>query len=201
MEKFKKIEAGIQGVIIIEPRVYEDTRGFFMESYNRKDFKSLGIEEEFLQDNHSKSHRGVLRGLHFQKNFPQGKLVRVTRGAVLDIVVDLRSGSKTFGRYVSIEINDKNKRMLYIPKGLAHGFLTLEDDTEFQYKCTNYYNPLDEGGIIWNDKTLNIDWKLDEYKIDIDEIELSIKDKSHGTFKEYISESNYKKKEGEEDRD
>ena len=182
----KKIETGIKDLVIIEPRIFEDSRGFFMESYNYNTFKELGIDNVFVQDNHSKSSKGVLRGLHFQKDeYAQAKLVYVLRGAVLDITVDLRETSETFGKYVAVELNDKNKRMLLIPRGFAHGFLTLEDDTEFIYKCDNFYNPKSEVGIIWNDTDLNIDWNLDKYNIKEKELIISEKDKKNITFKEY----------------
>ena len=176
----------IKGLFIIEPQIFEDGRGFFLESYNYNTFKEIGIENIFVQDNHSKSLKGVLRGLHFQKEeYSQAKLVRVLKGAVLDIVVDLRKNSETFGKYVAVELNEKNKKMLFIPKGFAHGFLTLEDDTEFVYKCDNFYNPKSEVGIIWNDIDLNIDWNLDKYNIKEKELIISEKDKKNITFKEY----------------
>ena len=186
MIEIKKIETGIKDLVIIEPRIFEDSRGFFMESYNYNTFKELGIDNVFVQDNISKSSKGVLRGLHFQKGeYAQAKLVYVLRGAVLDITVDLRETSETFGKYVVVELNDKNKRMLFIPRGFAHGFLTLEDDTEFIYKCDNFYNPKSEVGIIWNDTDLNIDWNLDKYNIKEEELIISEKDKKNITFKGY----------------
>ena len=157
-----------------------------MESYNYNTFKELGIENIFVQDNHSKSSKGVLRGLHFQKEeYSQAKLISILKGSVLDIVVDLRKDSETFGRYKAVELNDKNKRMLFIPRGFAHGFLTLEDNTEFFYKCDNFYNPKSEGGLIWNDIDLNIDWNLEKYNIKEEELIISEKDKKNITFKEY----------------
>ena len=182
----KGIETKIKNLLLIEPKVFEDSRGFFMESYNYNTFKELGINNIFVQDNISKSSKGVLRGLHFQKDeHAQAKLVYVLRGAVLDITVDLREDNETFGRYEAVELNDKNKRMLFIPRGFAHGFLTLEDDTEFVYKCDNFYNPKSEVGIIWNDIDLNIDWNLDKYNIKEEELIISEKDKKNITFKEY----------------
>ena len=182
----KSIETKIKNLLLIEPKVFEDSRGFFMESYNCNIFKELGIDNIFVQDNISKSSKGVLRGLHFQKDeYAQAKLVYVLRGAVLDITVDLRETSETFGKYVAVELNDKNKQMLLIPRGFAHGFLTLEDDTEFIYKCDNFYNPKSEVGIIWNDTDLNIDWNLDKYNIKEEELIISKKDKKNITFKEY----------------
>lgn len=182
----KSTETKIKNLLLIEPKVFKDSRGFFMESYNYNTFKELGIDNIFVQDNISKSSKGVLRGLHFQRDeYAQAKLVYVLRGAVLDITVDLRETSETFGKYVVVELNDKNKRMLFIPRGFAHGFLTLEDDTEFIYKCDNFYNPKSEVGIIWNDIDLNIDWNLDKYNIKEKELIISEKDKKNITFKEY----------------
>ncbi|ATV36027.1 dTDP-4-dehydrorhamnose 3,5-epimerase [Fusobacterium pseudoperiodonticum] len=182
----KTIETKIKNLLLIEPKVFEDSRGFFMEIYNYNTFKELGIDNIFVQDNISKSSKGVLRGLHFQKDeYAQAKLVYVLRGAVLDITVDLRENSEAFGKYVAVELNDKNKRMLFIPRGFAHGFLTLEDDTEFIYKCDNFYNPKSEVGIIWNDADLNIDWNLDKYNIKEEELVISEKDKKNITFEKY----------------
>ena len=180
------IETKIKNLLLIEPKIFEDSRGFFMESYNYNTFKELGIENIFVQDNHSKSLKGVLRGLHFQKDeYAQTKLVYVLRGAVLDVTVDLRKNSETFGKYEAVELNEKNKKMLFIPKGFAHGFLTLEDDTEFVYKCDNFYNPKSEVGLIWNDLDLNIDWNLKKYNMKEEELIISEKDKKNITFKEY----------------
>ena len=182
----KSTETKIKNLLLIEPKIFEDSRGFFMESYNYNTFKELGIDNIFVQDNISKSSKAVLRGLHFQKDeYAQAKLVYVLRGAVLDITVDLRETSETFGKYVAVELNDKNKRILLIPRGFAHGFLTLEDDTEFIYKCDNFYNPKSEVGIIWNDTDLNIEWNLDKYNIKEEELIISEKDKKNITFKEY----------------
>ena len=176
----------IKGLFIIEPQIFEDGRGFFLESYNYNTFKEIGIENIFVQDNHSKSLKGVLRGLHFQKEeYSQAKLVRVLKGAVLDIVVDLRKNSETFGKYIAIELSEKNRKMLFIPKKVAHGFLTLEDNTEIFYKCDNFYYPQSEAGIIWNDSDLNIDWNLKKYNIDENELIISEKDKKNISFKEY----------------
>ncbi|MGO5428256.1 dTDP-4-dehydrorhamnose 3,5-epimerase, partial [Fusobacterium mortiferum] len=183
MSKFKRIETGIEGLCIIEPTVFGDNRGFFLESYSKKEFEEIGITEEFVQDNHSKSKKGVLRGLHFQTKHSQGKLVRVIKGSVYDIAVDIRKGSKTYGQWYGIELGAENKKMLYLPKGFAHGFVTLEDETEFQYKCTDIYAPQYDSGIMYDDKDLNIDWKLEEYGIT--ELTLSEKDKKHQSFKKY----------------
>ena len=185
MSKFKKIETGIEGLVIIEPTVFGDNRGFFMESYSKKDFEEIGLNMEFVQDNHSKSKRGVLRGLHFQSKHTQGKLVRVIKGKVWDVGVDLRKGSKTYGKWHGVLLTEENKKMFYVPEGFAHGFITLEDGTEFQYKCTDYYAPEYDSGIIWNDEELNIDWQLEKYGISLDELSLSEKDKKQQTFEEF----------------
>ncbi len=186
MSKFKRVETGIKDLIVIEPTVFGDNRGFFMESYSKKDFFEIGIEAEFVQDNHSKSKKGVLRGLHFQTKHAQGKLVRVTVGAVLDVAVDLRKDSSTFGRYFLVELTADNKKMFYIPPGFAHGFLTLEDNTEFQYKCTDYYAPEFDSGVLWNDSDIAIDWNFEKYGLSVDEILLSDKDRKQQMLKEFI---------------
>ncbi len=162
MGKFKKKETGIEGLYVIEPTVFEDNRGFFMETYNKKDFKEIGIDTEFVQDNQSKSIKGVLRGLHFQKEFPQAKLVRVIKGEVYDVAVDLRKDSKTYGKYYGVTLTEKNRLQFFIPRGFAHGFLVLSEEAEFTYKCDDLYHPNDEGGIIWNDKKINIQWPLEK---------------------------------------
>ncbi|UUV17141.1 dTDP-4-dehydrorhamnose 3,5-epimerase [Fusobacteria bacterium ZRK30] len=187
MNKFKKIKTGIDELIIIEPTIFGDDRGFFLESYSKRDFEALGISDEFVQYNHSKSKKGVLRGLHFQTKNPQGKLVRVISGAVLDVGVDLRHGSKTFGQWYKVLLSAENKKMYYIPKGFAHGFLTLEDDTEFQYKCTDYYTPEFDSGILWNDEDININWDFEKYNIDESELLLSEKDKVQQSLKEFLN--------------
>lgn len=155
------IETKIKGLLIIKPKVFADTRGYFFESYNEDVFKQNGIHVHFVQDNQSLSNAGVLRGLHFQAPpHDQGKLVRVINGAVLDIAVDIRKNSATYGQHVAIELNEENKTMFYIPSGFAHGFLTLRDNTIFSYKCTNLYNKASEGCILWNDRDLNINWNI-----------------------------------------
>lgn len=184
MKKFTKIETDINDLVIIKPNIFQDDRGFFFESYNKRDFFEIGITDEFVQDNHSKSQKGVLRGLHFQKENSQGKLIRVIKGKIYDIAVDLRKNSKTFGKYFGVELSEENKLMLYIPKNFAHGFLTIENNTEVLYKTTDYYNPKDEYGILWNDKDLNIDWKFEENNIKEKELILSEKDKKQKSFKE-----------------
>lgn len=164
MEKIRKIETGIEGLYELEPTVFEDNRGFFMETYNKKDFEEIGIDYEFVQDNHSKSTKGVLRGLHFQKEFPQAKLVRVIKGEVYDVAVDLREGSKTFGKYHGAFLSEQNKRQFMVPRGFAHGFLVVSDEAEFVYKCDDFYHPGDEGGIIWDDENIGIEWPLDRIR-------------------------------------
>ncbi len=168
----------IEGVLIIKPKVFGDNRGFFMETYNENDFKAQGLNYVFVQDNHSKSTKGVLRGLHFQKKHPQTKLVRVIRGEVFDVAVDLRKGSKTYGKWVGEVLSEDNKKMLLIPKGFAHGFVVLSDEAEFVYKCDDVYHPEDEGGIAYNDSEIGIDWPIK------DNLLLSEKDKKHPTLKE-----------------
>lgn len=162
MGKFKFIETSIEDVFIIEPTVFGDERGYFMETYHQGEFKEAGLDMEFVQDNQSRSVRGVLRGLHFQHTQPQGKLVRVIKGEVFDVAVDLRENSKTYGQYESVVLSEENKKQFYVPEGFAHGFLVLSDVAEFTYKCTAFYNPVDEGGIMWNDPDINIEWPLEE---------------------------------------
>jgi len=154
------IPTAIEGVTIIEPRVHGDDRGFFMESWNADAFRNAGMDLQFVQDNHSRSSRGVLRGLHYQQPGPQGKLVRVTSGAVFDVAVDLRRASPTFGSWIGVELSAANKRMLYVPEGMAHGFLCLEDGTDFLYKCTSSYAPANEHSLLWNDPAIGIEWPL-----------------------------------------
>ncbi|MGL4861784.1 MAG: dTDP-4-dehydrorhamnose 3,5-epimerase [Cetobacterium sp.] len=186
MSKFKRVETGIKDLIVIEPTVFGDNRGFFMESYSKKDFSEIGMDVEFVQDNHSKSKKGVLRGLHFQTQHVQGKLVRVTAGSVLDVAVDLRKDSPTFGKHYLVELTADNKKMFYIPPGFAHGFLTLEDNTEFQYKCTDYYAPEFDSGVLWNDSDIGIDWNFEKYELSTEEILLSDKDRQQQTLKEFV---------------
>ena len=162
MEKYEKIETGIEGLYVIKPTVHGDDRGFFMESYTKNDFEKLGITQEFVQDNHSKSTKGVLRGMHYQINYPQTKLVRVVRGAVYDAVVDLRKNSKTYGKYYGVELSEDNHLEFLVPKGFAHGFLVLSDEAEFLYKVDDFYHPGDEGGLPYNDEYVGIDWPLDK---------------------------------------
>jgi len=155
------IETKIKDLLIINPKVFGDARGYFFESYNEADFKEHGINVKFIQDNQSLSNTGVLRGLHFQAPpYDQGKLVRVITGAVLDVAVDIRKNSPTYGEHIAIELSAENKTMFYIPPGFAHGFLTLQDNTIFSYKCTNLYNKASEGTVLWNDTNLNINWNI-----------------------------------------
>jgi dTDP-4-dehydrorhamnose 3,5-epimerase len=187
MANFNFVKGEIEGVYVITPACFEDDRGFFMETYNKQEFEDNGLSVEFVQDNHSKSGKGVLRGLHFQYNKPQGKLVRVISGKIYDVAVDLRKSSKTYGEYVSVILSDENKKQFYIPPGFAHGFLALSDEVEFLYKCTDFYDGGDEGGIIWNDEDINIDWPLDE--IGEENIILSPKDVNWKSLKD--TETNF----------
>lgn len=162
MSKITVTRCDIEGLCIIEPKVFYDDRGYFVETYNQNDFKEEGLDMVFVQDNQSMSVRGVLRGLHFQKEYPQGKLVRVLRGKVFDVAVDLRKTSETYGQWSGVELSDENKKQFYIPEGFAHGFLVLSDEVEFAYKCTDFYHPGDEGGIAWDDPAINIKWPIEE---------------------------------------
>lgn len=174
MGKFKINETSIKGVYIIEPTVFGDDRGYFMETYNQNEFKESGLDLNFVQDNQSKSTKGVLRGLHFQYNHPQGKLVRVINGEVFDVAVDLRKNSPTYGKWEGVILSESNKKQFYIPEGFAHGFLVLSDEAEFTYKCTDFYDPDDEGGILWNDPEIGINWPLKN----IEDVKLSEKDEN-----------------------
>lgn len=162
MGKITVTPCDIEGLYVIEPTVFKDERGYFVETYNQNDMKEAGLDMVFVQDNQSMSTRGVLRGLHFQKQFPQGKLVRVVRGKVFDVAVDLRSDSKTYGKWFGVELSAENMKQFYIPEGFAHGFLVLSDEAEFCYKCTDFYHPGDEGGLAWNDPEIGVEWPLDE---------------------------------------
>lgn len=174
------IKTKIEGVIIIEPRVFEDSRGYFFESFSQKQFEEKVCKTIFVQDNESKSSLGVLRGLHFQKPpYAQSKLVRVIKGSVLDVAVDIRKGSPSFGKYVSVELSEENKKQFFVPRGFAHGFVVLSEEAIFQYKCDNFYVPDAEGALAWNDPNLNIDWKMNT-----DELILSDKDKRNKLLKE-----------------
>lgn len=175
------IKTNVEGVLIIEPQVFGDERGYFFESYNEERFRAeTGIETHFVQDNESKSKYGVVRGMHFQRQpHTQAKLVRVVRGRVIDVAVDIRSGSPTYGKYVAVELSESNHRQFFIPKGFAHGYVVMEDDTVFQYKCDEYYHPESEGGIAWNDPTIGIDWGINN-----GDIILSTKDQHNPTLAE-----------------
>lgn len=178
MGNFLFEETKIKGVYIITPKVFGDERGYFMETYSAKDFKEAGLDYNFVQDNQSSSKKGVLRGLHFQKLHPQAKLVRVLKGEVFDVAVDLREGSPTYGQWVGAKLSAENKQQLMIPRGFAHGFLVLSDSAEFAYKCDDFYHPEEEGGIIYNDEEIGIEWPT----VDV-EYTLSEKDQKHPTLK------------------
>ncbi|MDO8870926.1 MAG: dTDP-4-dehydrorhamnose 3,5-epimerase [Methanobacteriaceae archaeon] len=179
MSKFNFTETSIEGVYIIEPTVFGDDRGYFMETYHEEEFREAGLDFNFVQDNQSRSKKGVLRGLHFQYTRPQGKLVRAIKGAVFDVAVDLRKDSSTYGKWEGVILSEQNKKQFYVPEGFAHGFLVLSDEAEFTYKCTDFYNSDDEGGILWNDPDIGIDWPLE----DIEEVSLSEKDEQWNSFK------------------
>ena len=159
--KVEKNVGSIEGLCVVEPTVHGDERGYFMETYNQNDFKEAGLNMTFVQDNQSMSVKGVLRGLHFQKQYPQGKLVRAVRGTVFDVAVDLRSDSKTYGKWFGVTLSAENKKQFYIPEGFAHGFLVLSDEAEFAYKCTDFYHPGDEGGLLWSDPEIGVDWPIE----------------------------------------
>ena len=172
------IKTEIEGVYILEPKIFGDNRGYFFESYNENEFKANGLNYKFVQDNESKSKKGVLRGLHFQKTFPQAKLVRVLDGEVFDVAVDLRKDSKTYGKWVGVILSSENKRQFMIPRGFAHGFIVLSESATFTYKCDEFYHPEDEGGIMYNDPDVGVKWPFDG------EIILSEKDKKHPLLRE-----------------
>lgn len=176
------VQTGINDLVVIKPRVFEDARGYFFESYSEVAFKQAGVDANFVQDNQSLSQKGVLRGLHFQKPpHAQGKLVRVITGAVYDVAVDIRKNSSTYGKWFGVELTEENKTMMYVPPGFAHGFLTLRDNTIFSYKCTNFYNKASEDCILWNDPDLAINWNVDNPL-------LSPKDLDGKLFKNYVSD-------------
>jgi dTDP-4-dehydrorhamnose 3,5-epimerase len=176
------IKTKIEGLLIVKPQVFEDERGYFFESYNKERFRNAGLDLTFVQDNESKSQKNVLRGLHFQRPpYAQGKLVRVVKGAVLDVAVDLRKDSATYGQWEAVELSEENKLMYWIPPGFAHGFLTLRDETVFTYKCTQVYNRESEGSILWNDPDIAIDWGIKETPI------LSEKDLMAPRFADFVS--------------
>ena len=162
MGKITVTKCDIDGLYVIEPTVFKDERGYFVETYNKQDMEAAGLNMDFVQDNQSMSVKGVLRGLHFQKQFPQGKLVRVIRGAVFDVAVDIRKDSDTYGQWFGIELTAENKKQFYVSEGFAHGFVVLSDEAEFCYKVTDFYHPGDEGGIAWNDPDIGIEWPIPE---------------------------------------
>ena len=181
------IETKIPGVVIIEPRLFPDARGYFFESFSKREFEEKVGKIDFVQDNESKSSYGVLRGLHFQKPpYAQSKLVRVVKGAVLDVAVDIRKGSPTYGQHVAVELTEDNHRQFFIPRGFAHGFAVLTDEVIFQYKCDNFYAPASEGAIAWDDPDLGIDWRVPAEKVILSE-----KDKKHPRLKEIESPFSY----------
>jgi dTDP-4-dehydrorhamnose 3,5-epimerase len=180
-KKMKAITTTINDLLVLEPDIFRDERGYFFESYQKKNFRELGIDADFVQDNESMSMKGVLRGLHIQlPPYTQGKLVRVVRGSVKDVAVDLRKGSRTYGHWESVVLSAENKLMMWVPEGFAHGFLVLEDDTVFQYKCSNYYDKASERCIVWNDPDLAIDWGIDKPLV-------SDKDMKGLHFKDFVS--------------
>ena len=180
MGNFNFIETRIKDLYIIEPKVFGDQRGYFMESYNAEHFREAGLTMTFVQDNESKSSKGVLRGLHFQTRYTQGKLVRVTKGEVFDVAVDLRKGSPTYGQWEGVILSEENKRQFYVPEGFAHGFLVLSDEAVFNYKCTDFYHPEYDSGLLWNDEEVNIQWPLNR----VDNLLLSEKDKKQKKLKD-----------------
>ena len=180
MGKIKVTPCDIKGLYVIEPTVFKDERGYFMETYNQNDFHEAGLDMVFVQDNQSMSVKGVLRGLHYQKQYPQGKLVRAVRGTVFDVAVDLRTGSETYGKWFGVVLYAENKKQFYIPEGFAHGFLVLSDEAEFAYKCTDFYHPGDEGGMAWNDPEIGVEWPIEEGM----ELIISEKDQKWGGFRD-----------------
>ena len=180
MGKIKVTPCDIKGLYVIEPTVFKDERGYFMETYNQNDFHEAGLDMVFVQDNQSMSVKGVLRGLHYQKQYPQGKLVRAVRGTVFDVAVDLRTGSETYGKWFGVVLSAENKKQFYIPEGFAHGFLVLSDIAEFCYKCTDFYHPGDEGGMAWNDPEIGVEWPIEEGM----ELIISEKDQKWGGFRD-----------------
>ncbi|MEH6669062.1 dTDP-4-dehydrorhamnose 3,5-epimerase [Halopseudomonas sp.] len=168
----KITETELPGVLIIEPQVFGDERGFFLESFHAERYREAGIDMAFVQDNHSRSRKGVLRGLHFQRRHPQGKLVRASRGSIFDVAADIDPASPTFGQYVGVTLSDENHRQMWIPPGYAHGFCVLSDEADFEYKCTDLYYPNDEGGVLWSDPDLNIQWPLSDPLLSVKDLAL-----------------------------
>ena len=184
MAKFQVTQTGIKDLIVIEPTVFGDNRGYFMETYSEREFAEVGLTMKFVQDNQSSSKKGVLRGLHFQINYPQDKLVRVVSGEVYDVAVDLREGSPTYGQWHGVLLSAENKKQFFIPKNFAHGFVVLSESAEFAYKCTDFYHPNDEGGLAWNDPEIGVDWPMPEGMTEKDLI-ISEKDQHWGGICEY----------------
>ncbi len=186
MAQIKVEKTPIEGLYVIEPAVHGDERGYFTETYNQNDMKEFGLNAVFVQDNQSMSRKGVLRGLHYQINYPQCKLVRVIRGKVFDVAVDLRKDSKTYGKWYGVELSDENKKQFYIPEGFAHGFLVLSDIAEFCYKVTDFYHPNDEGGLAWNDPSIGVKWQdvIGEYRGSADPAGYTLKDGTPLTLSE-----------------
>lgn len=184
MGKLTVEKCEIEGVLVITPEVRYDERGYFVETYQQKDFEAAGVNVTFVQDNQSASKKGVIRGLHFQKQYPQDKLVRVLRGAVYDVCVDLREGSETFGKWKGVLLTEENKKQFFIPKGFAHGFLVVSDYAEFAYKCSDFYHPGDEGGIIYNDPEIGVEWPFEEGV----ELIFSEKDTKWGGLSDYVKD-------------
>lgn len=184
MGKIKVETCDIEGLKVITPTVFGDERGYFMETYNYNDFAEAGIDVKFVQDNQSASKKGVLRGLHFQINYPQDKLVRVVNGEVFDVAVDLREDSATFGKWFGVRLSAENKKQFFIPKNFAHGFIVLSDYAEFAYKCTDFYHPNDEGGLLWSDPKIGVEWPMPEGMC-IDDLILSDKDQKWPGIEEY----------------
>ena len=180
----KIIETHLPGVVVIEPKIFGDKRGFFLETFRDDILKQAGINDKFVQDNHSRSKRGVLRGLHYQIEQTQGKLVRVAMGSVFDVAVDVREGSPTFGQWYGTELNEESMRMMYVPPGYAHGFVVLSDYADFIYKCTDYYHPESEQGIAWDDPDIGIDWHISK-----NDVSLSEKDKNNVLLKDQLTEN------------
>ncbi len=187
MEQFVFEKTAIDGVLVITPNVHGDDRGYFMETYNENDMKEAGLDYVFVQDNQSASKKGVLRGLHFQKEFPQDKLVRVVNGEVFDVAVDLREGSATFGKWFGVLLSAENKKQFMIPKNFAHGFIVLSDYAEFCYKCTDFYHPNDEGGLLWKDPEIGVEWPMPEGMTEAD-LTLSDKDQKWSGIAAYKAE-------------
>ena len=182
----EKNVGGIEGLCVITPAVHGDARGYFMETYNEREMKEAGFDIQFVQDNQSASKKGVLRGLHFQINYPQDKLVRVINGEVFDVAVDLREGSETFGKWYGVTLTAENKKQFFIPKGFAHGFIVLSDYAEFCYKVTDFYHPNDEGGLMWNDPDIGVEWPMPE-GMTAEDLILSDKDKVNASYKDYVA--------------